>query len=140
MTLHTGGSCTFDAPANTETGTSNNDNYDCNLDSATGVGCSVIGPAASYGTAFNDNGGGVYAMEWTSNFIKIYFFPRDSIPSDITAGTPDPSTWGLPAANFDSQYGDCDIDANFPPQTIVRELVLSPPQISNISHLGSGIS
>jgi hypothetical protein len=117
MTLHTGGACTFDPPANKEFGVSNNDNYDCSLES--GVGCSVIGPVGSYGSSLNAKGGGVYAMEWTSSFIKIYFFPRNAIPADITAGTPDPSSWGLPAANFDSQYGNCNIDANFPPQTIV---------------------
>ena len=119
ITLHTGGACTFDPPANTETGTSNNDNYDCNLNSATGVGCSVIAPSGSYGTPFNANGGGVYAMEWTSSLIQIWFFPRSKIPADITSGNPNPSNWGLPTANFNSQYGNCDIDANFPAQTIV---------------------
>lgn len=58
-------------------------------------------------------------IKWTSEKIDIYFFPRNAIPEDITAGTPDPSTWGTPTANFDSQYGNCDIDANFLRQTIV---------------------
>ena len=58
-------------------------------------------------------------MEWTSDLINIYFFPRNAIPADIISGNPDPSGWGLPTANFESQYGNCDIDANFPPQTIV---------------------
>jgi hypothetical protein len=58
-------------------------------------------------------------MEWTSELINIYFFPRNAIPADITSGNPDPSGWGLPTANFESQYGNCDIDANFPAQTIV---------------------
>lgn len=58
-------------------------------------------------------------MEWTSELINIYFFPRNAIPADITSGNPDPRGWGKPTANFESKYGDCDIDANFPPQTIV---------------------
>lgn len=124
MTLHTGGPCTFNAPANEESGVSNNDNYDCNLNSA--IGCSVQGPVGSYGSSLNAHGGGVYAMEWTSSFIKIFFFPRNAIPADITAGKPNPSSWGLPAAAFDSQNGNCDIDANFPPQTIVSINTLLP--------------
>lgn len=128
MTLHTGGPCTFNAPANEESGVSNNDNYDCNLNSA--VGCSVQGPVGSYGSSLNAHGGGVFAMEWTSSFIKIFFFPRNAIPADITADItadkPNPSSWGLPAAEFDSQYGNCDIDANFPPQTIVSRNPLLP--------------
>jgi hypothetical protein len=102
---------------------SNNDNYDCSLNSA--VGCSVEGPVGSYGSSLNAQGGGVYAMDWTSSYINIYFFLRNAIPADITAGTPDPSSWGLPAAAFDTQYGNCDIDANFPPQTIVSRKSLS---------------
>jgi hypothetical protein len=116
MTLHTGSNCTFNPPASYESGASNN-NYDCQLTNP--VGCSVEGPVGSYGSSFNAQGGGVFAMEWTSTFIRIYFFPRSAIPADITASKPDPSTWGVAAADFDSQYGDCDIDANFPPQTIV---------------------
>jgi hypothetical protein len=118
-TLHTqdiDGTCSFTPPAYAETGTSNQDSYDC----ASGIGCSVKGQEGSYGTPLNDNGGGVYAMDWTSAYINIYFFPRDAIPDDITNGNPDPSGWGTPTANFESQYGDCDIDTSFPPQTIVH--------------------
>lgn len=39
-------------------------------------------------------------MEWTTDGIKIFFFPRNSIPSDITAGAPLPDTWGKPLANW----------------------------------------
>lgn len=58
-------------------------------------------------------------MQWTSSFIRVWFFARAKIPADITAGTPDPSKWGLPTANFDSANGACNIDANFPAQTVV---------------------
>ncbi|TVY82219.1 putative endo-1,3(4)-beta-glucanase [Lachnellula suecica] len=114
-TLHTAGQCTFNAPSSTQLGTPNEDDYDCNLSTP---GCSVKGPAGSYGDPFNAGGGGVYAMQWTSDFIKIFFFPRSAIPADIIAGNPDPTQWGLPTANFDTAFGDCDIDACFPPQTI----------------------
>ncbi|KAI9055369.1 hypothetical protein LZ554_000326 [Drepanopeziza brunnea f. sp. 'monogermtubi'] len=116
ISLHTSLNCTFKSPARLQTGTSNNDNYDCNL--RAGAGCSVQAGRGSYGASFNAQGGGVYAMQWASRFIKIFFFPRDSIPADITAGKPDPRKWGLPTANFDSRHGDCDVNAAFPPQTV----------------------
>ena len=49
-------------------------------------------------------------MEWTSLAIRIWFFPRDSIPDSITSGSPDVNAFGLPVANF---QGSCDIDHYF---------------------------
>ena len=50
-------------------------------------------------------------MEWTSAYIKIWFFPRDAIPDSISSsGIPDVGTFGMPVAFF---AGDCDIDAHF---------------------------
>ena len=49
-------------------------------------------------------------MEWTSDYIRVWFFTRDSIPSDILDEKPDTSTWGKPQANF---QGSCDIDTHF---------------------------
>ena len=37
----------------------------------------------------------VNLAEWNAtSFIKIWYWPRNQIPADITAKTPDPSTWG----------------------------------------------
>ncbi len=41
---------------------------------------------------------------WTKTGIQVYWFPRSSIPSDITNEQPDPSKWGTPVANFPSTY------------------------------------
>jgi hypothetical protein len=130
MTLHTEKACTFQSPADQQTGTPNEDRYDCYLGDNKDqfAGCSVVGTAGAYGTSFNSHGGGVYALQWTSSAIKIFYFPRSAIPADITSGNPDPSKWGKPMGNFDSKYGNCDIDANFPPQTIVSIFYL-PPRI-----------
>ena len=73
----------------------------------------------SYGAGFNANGGGVYATEWTSQSINIYFFPRASIPGDISSGNPDPSTWGTALASFS---GGVNMDSFFKDQQIVRVL------------------
>lgn len=56
-------------------------------------------------------------MDWTSSYIRIYFFPRSAIPSDITNGAPDPTKWGTPQANFVTQ--SCDLDAKIQNQRIV---------------------
>ncbi|EXJ65059.1 hypothetical protein A1O7_01399 [Cladophialophora yegresii CBS 114405] len=110
---HTGGSCMIAQSPLEMTGTSNGN--DCRYDVATGAnaqGCGAFSKSSvSYGAGFNSNKGGVYAMEWKSDAIKIWFFPRGSIPSDITSGNPDPSGWGLPDSIFNGP--GCDIDANF---------------------------
>lgn len=67
------------------------------------IGCGFSPPSSdttSYGDGFNAVGGGVYAVEWDSNHIRVWHFPRTSIPSDILAKQPNPSGWGLPEAIF----------------------------------------
>ena len=85
------------------------------------VGCSVTDApdVPSYGTKFNENGGGVFATLIDSDGINIWFFPRDKIPADIDAGSPVPpptslnapasnNTWGVPNARFMGQGNDFD--------------------------------
>ena len=88
------------------------------LQAAGGItGCTVSATAPdNSGSAFNVNGGGVYAMEWTSTAIRIWFFPRNAIPDSITSGEPDTDSFGRSAANFE---GNCDIDAHFFNHSIV---------------------
>ncbi|KAI5922598.1 glycoside hydrolase family 16 protein [Camillea tinctor] len=80
-------------------------------------GCNYLASTAdttSYGDVFNAEGGGVYALEWTSDDLKIWHFPRSQIPGDIAfapVSTPDPSTWGPPQARFGGS--SCDPDTYF---------------------------
>ena len=62
------------------------------------TGCTVFANTAkSYGTGFNNAGGGVYALRWTSDEIKVWLFPGTSAPADIrSGGTPNPNGWGTP--------------------------------------------
>ena len=114
MTLHTGPGCTI----------SNNGGMSGSLVSSSCVsgsgnnqGCQIATQnTATYGSNFNSNGGGVYAMEWTASAISVYFFPRGSIPSDALGSSPNPSSWGQPLAKFS---GGCDMSTAFTNQQIV---------------------
>lgn len=83
------------------------------------VGCVIEGHKGSYGTPFNKQGGGVYAMEWTEEHLKIWFFPRHSIPSSISEGKPDVTEFGMPMALV--QDG-CDVANSFKPQSFVFDV------------------
>ncbi|OJJ47319.1 hypothetical protein ASPZODRAFT_65123, partial [Penicilliopsis zonata CBS 506.65] len=111
VVAHTGNTCIMNSTDMTGTLT----NADCSETSST-TGCVVEGATGSYGTSFNDGNGGVYAMQWTDDFIKIWFFARDSIPTSITDGTPDVSAFGTPLANL---QGSCDIAEQFQAQRFV---------------------
>jgi len=74
---------------------------DCSAADSGNQGCGMRSPDnKSFGTGFNDNGGGVYAMQWDGSGIAVFFFERGSVPSDIGAGSPDPSGWGTPMARW----------------------------------------
>lgn len=119
MTLHTTSGCSMDVKRK-ETGTQLYKT--CSNTTNDNAGCGVKGEPASYGSAFNALGGGVMAMELRLAGIRIWQFVRDSIPSDITAGTPDPSTWGEAAADFPST--DCDVSSHFKNQSIIANIDL----------------
>ncbi|KAG8529082.1 uncharacterized protein KY384_005717 [Bacidia gigantensis] len=114
MTLHTSANCALDSSAGF-TGTSNK--TDCGPDKEN-TGCAITAKdSSSFGAGFNQGNGGVYATEWTSSGISIYFFPRANIPADIQSSTPDPSKWGQPLAKFAGK--GCDWDAHFKDMNIV---------------------
>ena len=45
-------------------------------------------------------GGGVYAMDWRKAGIRIWYFPPNEIPKDITSGKPTTSGWGTVIFEF----------------------------------------
>jgi hypothetical protein len=67
---------------------------------------------SSFGYGFNNAEGGVFALLWdNSTGMSMWHFARADIPADLTAQTPNPSTWGAPAGYWSAQ--SCDISANF---------------------------
>lgn len=112
IVLHTSGSCGISAD-NDMTGTVSS--TECGEASGT-IGCVVKGKNGTSGTPFNEQGGGVYALERTSEFIKIWYFPRDSIPESITKGTPDTAHFGTPMAHL---QGSCDFGEHFSAQKLI---------------------
>jgi len=84
------------------------------------AGCGVTGDSVTYGEAFNEKGGGIMAMELRPAGIRMWQFLRSDIPSDITAHTPDPSSWGEALADFPNT--DCDIESHFKNLTIIANI------------------
>jgi hypothetical protein len=115
ITLHTSSGCSMSSSGSLAG--SSLANADCNAGNAD-TGCS-FGTASTqgYGSGFNAMGGGVYAMEWNSSAIEVYFFPRNAIPGDITSGNPNPAGWGTPTASFSGS--GCDIDSHFMNHNII---------------------
>ncbi|KAI1381921.1 glycoside hydrolase family 16 protein [Hypoxylon crocopeplum] len=85
--------------------------------SADNIGCNYASPTSdttSYGDGFNAEGGGIYALEWDSQDLKLWHFPRSTIPDNIVYAHvlgPDPSGWGPPQAIFGGS--SCDADTHF---------------------------
>ena len=119
MTLHTNAGCSVWNAGSLAT--SNTTNCDSNAPGQkTNAGCAYMSQdPSSYGAGFNAGGGGVYATEWTSEAIAIWFFPRSKIPADISAGSPDVSKWGTPMSHFCGGPNYCDIDKHFQNMQII---------------------
>jgi len=98
MTLHTNAGCTMPSNWNQVGKTVSTD---CNGNANNNAGCGTISPTTqSYGQGFNNDGGGVFAMQWADSGIYIWFFPRNGIPGDINNFQPNTAAWGTPQASF----------------------------------------
>ncbi|KAJ7579813.1 glycoside hydrolase family 16 protein [Mycena floridula] len=119
QTLHTSPGCTA---INNSAMTGSIVNADCAIGTQN-LGCGVLDSSTtSYGAGFNKAGGGVMAHLWDETGIKIWHFPRNSIPYDITIGKPHPQTWGIPVSFF--QNSACDISSHFNNHVLVINTAL----------------
>ena len=117
VTLHTAPGCSI-TNANSLPGTSNIVS-NCNAGSG-GTGCGAsTSNTNNYGAGFNAVGGGVYAMQWTSTGVYVWFWQRNAIPSDINNNTPNVAGWGTPLVSFSSGNGGCDFGKSFANHNII---------------------
>jgi len=113
MTLHTNAGCTVGNQWQTGRTVQSN----CDVAATGNAGCGVqTVKGNSYGTSFNRNGGGIYAMERTDVSIRVWFFPRNAIPGDVV-NNPNPCKWGQPDADF--QIGNNCPKSHFGPHNII---------------------
>jgi hypothetical protein len=119
ITLHTGAGCSIGSDTSAFAGDVATQNCDIKASGqAENAGCSIGQKnSKSYGAGLNSNGGGVFATEWTSEAISVWFFARGEVAADVLGENPDPSSWGKPAAKFEKS--GCDIDSFFKDQQIV---------------------
>jgi len=113
-TLHTSAGCTVNIAGSQSSTTLVQSN--CNANNGND-GCGAV-TNVPYGDSFNNIGGGVYAMQWESSGVYIWFWPRGSVPSDVTNGNPVTGNWGLPIVAFNGGSG-CTFDNHFMNQNIV---------------------
>ncbi|KAI7278040.1 glycoside hydrolase family 16 protein [Hortaea werneckii] len=116
ISMHTEAGCTIAGSGQTATFQTSDCDHNANGNSGCGSLLDDSKIPNNYGEGLNNNGGGVYATEWTSEYIKHWFFPRGSIPDNIASGEPDPATWGIPTVNA---QGSCDIDSHFNNMSII---------------------
>lgn len=119
MTLHTSSGCKMNVKRK-ETGKSLSTS--CVNSTDNNSGCGVHAATNTFGTTFNNNGGGVLAMELRSAGIRMWQFARNAIPSDITSGSPNPAGWGEATADFPGT--DCNINNHFRNQSIIANIDL----------------
>ena len=129
ITLHTAAGCSVNI-AGSNSG-SVLDYTNCNTANANdGCGVSTTN-TQGYGVGFNSIGGGVYATQWTSSAIEVWFFPRNAIPADITSGNPNPSGWGQPTVTFNGGSG-CNIDSFFQDEQFVFDTTFCGDWAGNV--------
>jgi hypothetical protein len=120
VALHTTAGCVVSQAS--MSGTFDTTNCDVNAaGQATNAGCGGYTLAnGTYGNGLNNLGGGIYAVDWTAEAIRVYQFARSEIPSDILAGAPNPALWGEPA--FDFSGSGANIPAHFNSHQIVFDM------------------
>ncbi|EJD00486.1 uncharacterized protein FOMMEDRAFT_127141 [Fomitiporia mediterranea MF3/22] len=123
LSLHTLNGCKHpDASVSNSTETGNLISTDCFNQTNFNQGCIVDVPGPSYGAAFAQSNGGVYALNWNSSGIFIWFFQRGSIPSDLPTDSPNPDGWGLPTAAYPAS--SCDFNTFIKPQTLIIDITI----------------
>ena len=114
---------------------------DCDAAAGANQGCDVTAAGdATAGAGFNGAGGGLLALEWRAEGIRVWQWGRGAgaAPADVTtAGSvPDPSSWGQPMADFPST--ECDISSHFRNASITANIDLCGAAMEGGVYEGSG--
>ncbi|SPQ21189.1 f2cbb163-843c-445c-b6aa-eb9c4e475f41 [Thermothielavioides terrestris] len=128
--LHTTAGCTMAGVRREMSGAAGQG--DCYNATNGNTGCTVTGGAATYGPAFNAAGGGIVALEWRAEGIRVWVLGRDgggggkgvisALPAAEQLAGPDMDTWGPPLADFPST--SCDVASHFRNQSIIVNIDL----------------
>lgn len=119
MTLHTTEGCKMNVRRKQE---GDVEQKDCFHEKNDNAGCGVKADDDSYGEAWNEEGGGVMAVEWRDEGIRMWQFGQGGIPGDVTDKQPNPNTWGTALADFPGT--NCDIGNHFRNNSIVANINL----------------
>ncbi|KXX81783.1 hypothetical protein MMYC01_202994 [Madurella mycetomatis] len=60
---------------------------------------------------FGNPNGGVFAMEWQEDRIRVWSWAQGNVPLDVAKGTPEPDSWGTPS--FAAFSNTCNIKKGF---------------------------
>jgi hypothetical protein len=97
---------------------------DCDNSSPTqgaNKGCSFADPSAPVGR----DDGGVYAMEWTDDAIKLYAWTWDKVPDNLGSDAIDTALWGSPSVVVPNAL--CDIGRHFADHKLVINMDFCGP-------------
>ncbi|KAK3308164.1 glycoside hydrolase family 16 protein [Chaetomium strumarium] len=131
VALHTTAGCDMSDIRRSMTGTAGQG--DCHNATNSNTGCIVLATSpATYGPAFNAAGGGIVALEWRNEGIRVWVFSRNgagaqgltALPAagETMLQGPDTQTWGPPLADFPAT--NCDMARHFRNQSIIVNIDL----------------
>ncbi|KAM3531354.1 hypothetical protein MY4038_004517 [Beauveria bassiana] len=80
------------------------------------LGCNAMDTKGPWGSS----AGGVYAMEWTDRYIRIFTWAPADAPSNIDSAHPDTAAWGKPVMEL--RDGPCNLKRQFAPQKLILNI------------------
>ncbi|KAL2877372.1 hypothetical protein SGCOL_007312 [Colletotrichum sp. CLE4] len=80
-------------------------------------GCTTTATSAD---PWGSSDGGVYAIEWTDDYIKFFAWTHSAAPKNIGSDSPDTSSWGTPSMLIANDK--CNINSHFADQKLVLNI------------------
>ncbi|PHH82555.1 hypothetical protein CDD82_5575 [Ophiocordyceps australis] len=124
MSLHTRDGCSMARAERHMSGIAQHDECDASKNNNAGcaVATNISDLAVSIDPLHNAQGGSIMALEWRDDGIRIWQFARDAIPKDLVRRMPNPTAWGMPAADFPNTH--CHIPSYFQNHSIIVNINL----------------